>query len=380
MNKQEFLVLIDKYLAGEASEKEMELLVRYYQSFQGNDDWNENELGAKHDTADSIFNRIQEGIEVPRRSKIFTIGRMAAAAAVIGLLLAGTLLWVNRHHRNEIVQRNSYTHDVLPGSDKATLTLANGSTVTLEDAKNGTLAQQGAAKVVKIGGKLAYGSTNADSKEVLYNTVSTPRGGTYQIELTDGSKVWLNAESSLRFPTAFAGKQRRVEVTGEAYFEVADRKSMPFVVSVNGAEVQVLGTHFDVMAYSDEDALKTTLLEGAVKFVSGGKISLLRPGQQSQMTSDGKDGQIKVVNDVDVGEVIAWKNGLFQFEKADIGTVMRQLARWYDVDVEYRNKSEGDLLHVEIPRNTKLSDVLKALEVAGAGKFELEGKRIIVTR
>lgn len=380
MNKQEFLALIDKYLAGEASEKELDLLVRYYQSFQGNGDWNENELGAKGDTADRIFNRIQEGIKVPRRPNIFTIGRMAAAAAVIGLLLAGTLLWVNRHDRNEIVQRNSYTHDVLPGGDKATLTLANGSTVALDDAKNGTLAQQGAAKVVKIGGKLAYGSTNSDSKEVLYNTVSTPRGGTYQIELTDGSKVWLNAESSLRFPTAFSGKERRVEITGEAYFEVADRKSMPFVVSVNGAEVQVLGTHFDVMAYSDEDALKTTLLEGAVKFVSGDKTNLLRPGQQSQLTRDGKDGQIKVVNDVDVDEVIAWKNGLFQFEKADIGTVMRQLARWYDVDVEYRNKKEGDLLHVEIPRNTKLSDVLKALEVAGAGKFELEGKRIIVTR
>ena len=380
MNNQEFLALIDKYLAGEASENEIDLLVRYYQSFQGNDDWNEKELGVKGDSADKIFSRIQKGILVPRRPKIFTIGRMAAAAAVIGLLLAGKLLLVNRHDRNEIVQENGKKNDVLPGRDRAILTLANGSTVTLDDAKNGTLAQQGAAKVVKIGGKLAYGPTNADSKEVLYNTVSTPRGGTYQIELTDGSKVWLNAESSLRFPTAFAGKQRRVEVTGEAYFEVADRKSMPFVVSVNGAEVQVLGTHFDVMAYSDEDALKTTLLEGAVKFVSGGNTSLLRPGQQSQLTRDGKDGQIKVVNDVDVDEVIAWKNGLFQFEKADIGTVMRQLARWYDVDVEYRNKREGDLLHVEIPRNTKLSDVLKALEVAGAGKFELEGKSIIVTR
>jgi len=380
VNNQEFLALIDKYLAGEASENEIDLLVRYYQSFQGNDDWNEKELGVKGDSADKIFSRIQKGILVPRRPKIFTIGRMAAAAAVIGLLLAGKLLLVNRHDRNEIVQENGKKNDVLPGRDRAILTLANGSTVTLDDAKNGTLAQQGAAKVVKIGGKLAYGPTNADSKEVLYNTVSTPRGGTYQIELTDGSKVWLNAESSLRFPTAFAGKQRRVEVTGEAYFEVADRKSMPFVVSVNGAEVQVLGTHFDVMAYSDEDALKTTLLEGAVKFVSGGNTSLLRPGQQSQLTRDGKDGQIKVVNDVDVDEVIAWKNGLFQFEKADIGTVMRQLARWYDVDVEYRNKREGDLLHVEIPRNTKLSDVLKALEVAGAGKFELEGKSIIVTR
>jgi ferric-dicitrate binding protein FerR (iron transport regulator) len=252
--------------------------------------------------------------------------------------------------------------------------LADGSTIILDNVQNGTLAQQGNTKVIKEDGKLAYNLTSTGINEVLYNTISTPRGGQYQVDLPDGSRVWLNAASSLHFPTAFVGKERRVEITGEAYFEVAKNKAQPFIVSVNGAEVQVLGTHFNVMAYNDENAIKTTLLEGSVKFVNGSTSSLLKPGQQSQLS---ENGQVKVVSNVDVDAVTAWKNGNFDFQGEDIETVMRQLSRWYNVDVVYRNKPD-ELFYAEIPRNTKLSDVLKALELTGKLRFGIEGKKIIV--
>ena len=313
------------------------------------------------------------------RVKILTFSRIAVAASVIGLLLFGAYSWFSRMDKKEIatseIKNISYKNDVLPGGDKAMLTLADGSTIVLNDAQNGNLVQQGNTKVIKLDGKLAYNAANAGIGEILYNTISTPRGGQYQVELPDGSKVWLNAASSLHFPTAFVGKERRVEISGEAYFEVAKNKSMPFIVSVNGSEIQVLGTHFNVMAYNDEDAVKTTLLEGSVKFASGNNSSLLKPGQQAQLTTE---GQVKVVSDVDVDEVVAWKNGMFDFEDASLGTVTRQLSRWYDVDIVNQNKNIEDLFVVEMPRSSKLSDVLKVLELTGNIKFEIDGKKIIV--
>ncbi|HEX6169267.1 MAG TPA: FecR domain-containing protein, partial [Chitinophagaceae bacterium] len=185
---------------------------------------------------------------------------------------------------------------------------------------------------------------------------------------------WLNATSSIHFPTSFAGKERRVEITGEAYFEIAKNRDMPFIVTVNNAEVQVLGTHFNVNAYNDEENVKTTLLEGSVKFVSRDNINMLKPGQQSQLTNN---GLIKLVSNVDVEEVVAWKNGMFDFENAGIETVMRQLARWYDVEIEYNGKTD-DLFIAEMRRNIKLSDALKALELTGKVKFDIQGKKIIV--
>ncbi len=305
----------------------------------------------------------------------------AAAAAVI-LLIGSVVVYqlsISKPTSTDIAKKeakdNRYKNDVLPGGDKAVLTLADGSTIVLDSAKNGTLAQQGATQVIKLGGKLAYDPTGTGSKEVVYNTITTPRGGQYQVELPDGSQVWLNAASSLRFPTAFAGKERRVEISGEAYFEVAKNKAMPFIVSVNGAEVQVLGTHFNIMAYNEEKAVRTTLLEGSVRFVSGNNASLLKPGQQSQLS---KEGQVNVISSVDVDEVMAWKNGMFYFEGEDIETVMRQLARWYDVEVDFKGQQIDNLFYAKIPRSSKLSDVLKVLELTGNIKFEIEGKKITV--
>ena len=304
--------------------------------------------------------------------------RLAAAALVVGIIVLAAYFFNSQNGNSKTQTTVSGTktreNDVLPGGNKAVLTLADGSTIILDDAQDGNVAQQGNTRIFKVAGKLAY-SAASDNKELLYNTISTPRGGQYQIELPDGSLVWLNAASSLRFPSAFVGNERKVSMTGEAYFEIAKSRSMPFVVTVDDAEIRVLGTHFNVMAYNEEPAVKTTLLQGAVKFESGFSSCLLKPGQQAKLS---KEGQLKVADDANLEEVMAWKNGNFHFEGASIETVMGQLSRWYNVDVTY-NKSISDLFYLEMSRNTKLSDVLKVLELAGNLKFKIEGKKITVS-
>ena len=375
----------------EWTSKEMKWLLNYLENSDGaeliqlmqkhfSDDL-ENSKGISPEASIKLFNAIHDKIRSeskPVKRRITSLRKIAIAASVIGILLLSTFLLYNRNtskgNVNAEGREQRFKNDVSPGGDKATLTLADGSSILLDDAQNGTLAQQGSSKVIKVGGKLMYDPTNNNSKEIVYNTISTPNGGQYQLELPDGSLVWLNATSSIHFPTSFVGKERHVEITGEAYFEVAKNRDMPFIVTVNGAEVQVLGTHFNVNAYSDEDNVKTTLLEGSVKFVSGANINMLKPGQQSQLASN---GLIKVVSNVDVDEVVAWKNGMFDFENAGIETVMRQLSRWYDVEIEYKGKTD-DLFIAEMRRNIKLSDALKALELTGRVKFEIQGKKIIV--
>jgi ferric-dicitrate binding protein FerR (iron transport regulator) len=375
----------------EWTSKEMQWLLSYLENSDGaeliqlmqkhfSDDL-ENSKGISPETSAKLFKAIHDKIKAdskPARRYVIPLRKIAVAASVIGLLLLSALLLFNLNTSkgtlNAKVNEQRFKNDVLPGGDKATLTLADGSTVILDEAKNGILAQQGSSKIIKVGGKLLYDPTDKNSKDVVYNTISTPKGGQYQLELPDGSLVWLNATSSIHFPTSFAGKERRVAITGEAYFEVAKNRDMPFIVTVNGAEVQVLGTHFNVNAYSDEDNVKTTLLEGSVKIVHGANINMLKPGQQSQLTTD---GLIKVVSNVDVDGVVAWKNGMFDFENAGIETVMRQLSRWYDVEIEYKGKTD-DLFIAEMRRNIKLSDALKALELTGKVKFEIQGKKIIV--
>jgi ferric-dicitrate binding protein FerR (iron transport regulator) len=340
---------------------------------------------------DTIHEEIGLAAPAVKASLVHLYFRRIAAAALIGLVLTGGLYLAITMSRGKSMRENvaagnkmrpSVRNDVLPGREKAILTLADGSTVSLDDAKNGTLTLQGATKVLKLDGKLSYEAIDGKlsaTNQITYNTIATPRGGQYQVVLPDGSRVWLNAASSLRFPTAFSGKERRVEVRGEAYFEIAKNASMPFTVAIPSAtgvsEVQVLGTHFNINAYDDDALLKTTLLEGSVKFVNGDKARVLNPGEQSQLA---RNGQMNISDRIDVSEVMAWKNGLFHFEGSDITTVMKQLSRWYDVDIVYGEKKVTDLFHAEIPRNTNLSDVLKALALTGKVEFKVEDKKIIV--
>lgn len=323
---------------------------------------------------------IHQKIKVPEaRPNVLQlwIKRVAVAACFIGIITTGAFYLIKKNVTKVAVNHRvskGFSNDVNAGGNKATLTLANGSKVILDDVKNGTVSNQGNTKVIKTNGKLAYSADDNEVNGDVYNTLSTPRGGRYQLVLPDGSQVWLNAASSIRFPTAFTGKERTVEITGEAYFEVAKNKALPFVVKVNNSEVRVFGTHFNVMAYNDEAAIKTTLLEGSVQFSNGASSYMLKPGQQSELN---KSGQVKVLSDVDVDNVIAWKNNLFEFENAGIEDIMRQLSRSYDVDVVY-NKKVNDRFFAEIPTTSKLSEVLKALELTGKVNFDIQGRKIII--
>jgi ferric-dicitrate binding protein FerR (iron transport regulator) len=315
---------------------------------------------------------------------------VAAAASILLLLSVGAYLIFNNLAPKQIAeaakQQQIREDDVAPGGNKAILTLANGTQIILDSAANGALTQQGNTKIIKLdNGQLAYdplnhSSTSLRTVEVLYNTISTPKGGQYQIVLADGSKVWLNAASSLRFPTSFSGKERKVELTGEGYFEVAKNAAMPFRVSVNGMQVEALGTHFNVNAYSDESSIKTTLLEGAVKMKndmpanSGSSSILLAPGEQADFT---KDHNFKINSNPNLEEIIAWKDGNFEFNDTPITDIMRQISRWYDVEVDYKGEQPAHKLTGKISRNVNLSSLIDMLQYTGVN-MKIENKKIII--
>jgi len=269
-------------------------------------------------------------------------------------------------------------NDVAPGRDNAILTLADGSVILLDSAANGELVLEGNTKVLKMNGQILYTENGASTSKVIYNTMSTARGNQYQLQLADGSKAWLNAASSIRFPTAFTGNERRVEITGEVYFEVAHNAAKPFIVKIapvpggDSCEVQVLGTHFNISAYDDEAAIKTTLAEGKVKVAKAGSIVLLQPLQQAILNKGNK--KLKVLQ-ADVEKELAWKAGMFEFQDDDLQTIMRQLARWYDVKVSFERPVSKKLFNGSIRRQASLSQVLQILKLAGVS-YTLEGKSV----
>lgn len=310
------------------------------------------------------------------------------AAAVILIAALGSY-WFVKHNKNKDVAKVETTqkpvvNDVKPGQYKAKLTLDDGTTMILDSAKNGQLVQQGGITVLSKDGKLVYQNSSPvgggrEGAKVLYNTLSTAKGESYATVLSDGTQVWLNSLSSIRYPVTFTGELRQVEITGEAYFEVAHNSSMPFVVKVNDLQIQVLGTHFNINSYADEPAMKTTLLQGKVRVRSTATNQqlILAPGEQAQM--DKQTQAISKTKDVDVDAEVAWRFGLFQFNNADLKTVMRQLERWYDVQVTYEgNIQNGDFEFLgKLPRNMNLSQVLGILEKQDV-HFKIEGKKIIV--
>lgn len=271
---------------------------------------------------------------------------------------------------------------IMPGGEKAILTLGDGSTIVLNNAKNGELASQGNTKILKLtDGRLAYEKGRDRSTMVAFNAIQTPRGGQYRITLPDGTNVWLNAASSLRYPTAFSGKERSVEMTGEAYFEVAKDSSRPFRVLVNAAgkapaTIEVLGTHFNVNAYRDEANIKATLLEGSVKLTKGAAANILQPGQQAGIS---EAGSIAITNSVDLDQVVAWKNGYFIFNSQDVPSIMRQISRWFDVEVSYRGTISEETFSGMVSRQSNIAQVLKIMEMGGI-KFQIDGRKIVVLK
>lgn len=303
------------------------------------------------------------------------------AAAVLLFVVAGTawLLERSREGHPATVVAGVVAHDADPGSSKAILTLADGKTVALDSMHSGVIGRQGREELVSRGKQLIYQQVgDAASGEIGYNVLMTPRGGQYNVVLPDGTKVWLNADSYLRYPTTFSGGSREVELRGEGYFEVAARADAPFHVQVlrgkrEPLRVDVLGTHFNIMDYDDEPVLRTTLLEGAVRVSKGAAAIVLRPGQQARL--EGEDRL--VVGQADVEEAVAWKNGLFKFDGASIGEVMRQVSRWYDLDVEYVHGVPKDLFQGEMYRDVRVSEILNILQASGV-HFTVEGKKLLV--
>lgn len=298
-----------------------------------------------------------------------------AVAAMLTLLVGAGGLWLllNKSTSGPLVefQAKEPAIDVLPGGNKALLTLADGSTIVLDSAKNGTLSSQGNSQIIKLhDGQLAYNNAKGSKwGKALYNTIATPKGGQYQLKLADGSMVWLNAASSLHFPATFAGNERKVILTGEAYFEVSQNSKVPFKVYVNDMEVLVLGTQFNVNAYGDEGKFKTTLLEGSVKVSVGKEGDLLKPGQQALFETT--SGKLQKITQVDMNEVLAWKNNELIFNETELRIAMLTLSRWYDFDVIYEDSLPPTYLYGSISRDKGLAEVLKIMDASGL-KFRIE--------
>jgi hypothetical protein len=336
---------------------------------------------------DRIKNAIAEDIEpleaprVPLYRRLWF--RISAAAGVI-FFISITAFYFQHQNNNRVSAQTQGTveqvKDIPPGINNAVLTLDNGTMIVLDSAADGTLIQQGGIKVLKINGQIAYDkAANANPQAApTYNTITTARGNQYQVILADGSKVWLNAASSIHFPSYFTGNERKVEITGEAYFEVAKDAAKPFRVEFNNqsgekGEIEVLGTHFNVNAYPEEEDIQTTLLEGSVKIKRGRNVLMLAPGQQAKVTSD----DITLKNDVVLSQVVAWKDGFFVFNNSDIKMIMRQVARWYDVEVDFEGRIPLEGFTGKVSRNVPLSKFIKVLELNDVN-VKTEGRKIII--
>lgn len=320
-----------------------------------------------------------------KKAPVYSMSRKLAAAVILLVASAGIYFVVDRLQKKNknlvAAEIKNHSFDVNPGTNKATLRLSDGSLIVLDSSHNGTLTVQGGTSVLKRdNGQLVYNTLKdqpgaGENTGVLYNTIATPRGGQYQVMLSDGTRVWLNAASSLRYPASFKGDERVVELKGEGYFEVARNAAKPFIVKTNDMSIRVLGTHFNVLAYDDE-INSTTLLEGSIQVLGNNTSTIVKPGQQVQLNK--ADNSLKTVNDADLDEAVAWKNGYFQFCDANLPAIMRQISRWYDIDVVYRNDGRKHGFNGKIDRNTKLSSIVDALKQVGIN-CSLEKNRLLVT-
>jgi len=368
--KSSFEDLYARYLRNEVSPQELE------QFFQQSQQVSPEVLQLLLDkTWDETLPQVSEPVLRSRQKS----PRVALLALVLVLLcVAGWYSWVHTGQRVQpLASRPSPTVLApLPGTDRATLVLGDGRRVALTSIANGDMTTQGATHLYKQGNTLAYRAPGSGGTTVLYNTLETPRGGKYRLVLPDGSRVWLDAASSLRFPTAFVGSERRVALTGQAYFEVTKNARQPFLVEAAGTTVRVLGTHFNVMAYTDEQRLQTTLLEGSVQVTKGTAVALLRPGQQATLPTGGQQFQLALAN---TEAAVAWKNEVFSFADADMPAVMRQLARWYALDVRYQGAVPTAHFTGELSRTQSLAAILEVLRASGV-HLQLRGTTLLVQR
>lgn len=360
---------LDSWL--EASEKNIQLFEELTdeRNIQRALDW------YNHLQKEEALKTIKEKIPfVPERKKRSILFSVSVAAAVIFFIAVGILFWnkqKNRPNSKENIAQQNPSTDVQPGGNRAVLTLSDGRQIILDSRKNGNLLKEGNTQLVKSDSSLSYSKTEAKLQPVI-NTISVPKGGQYQITLSDGTKVWLNASSSLRFPTAFTEKERMVELTGEGYFEITHNAAHPFKVKVGDIEVQDIGTAFNINSYGDEVENKTTLIEGSLKITKGTNEKVLYPGEQAEVTN--KNITVQKVN---ARAVIAWKNGAFDFKNTLFPTVMKELERWYNIEIENKDQNKTHL-NATIKRNVPLSKMLMLLEGQGGVHFKWKGKKLLI--
>lgn len=384
--------LAARYRAGLCSAEEIEQIRQWYDEFETNGyalPPDEEIDRASFEAALTVIRQVNEQqrnttaehndnadpIVISIRKKRLRFIRYAAAAVLLIITGIGAYRYLKPSAKNNTLVQAA-RKDIAPGSNKAVLTLSNGNRIVLNNAQNGNLAQQGSTAVhKKDSGLVAYqvtaGNPQPADTPVDFNTISTPRGGQYQVILPDGTKAWLNAASSIRFPVMFKGTTRNVETTGEVYFEVAKDKRKPFIVATAGQTVTVLGTHFNIMAYQDENSVVTTLLEGSVNVARGDQSKTLKPGEQAIV-----DQGIKITT-ADTEDAIAWKNGLTAFTDADLKTIMRKASRWYDIDIEYRGQINERTFTGAISRKSNLSALLKILALNRI-QSSVNGNKLIV--
>ncbi len=387
--------LIEQYLTGELSLEEKIELERWMDGAEQNRKFFEELTDPEilksslekmdHFDRNRVWDKFQLGIrqweetpaaKVPVRLMARSRFRWIAAAAIFVGITGGTYFLMHKRTADlPVIATRPVKTDLSPGGNRAVLTLSNGSKIILDSAHNGMLAEQGNTKIVKTdSGRLAYTIENNKSSEksaaIEENILTTPRGGQYQLVLPDGTKVWLNAASSITYPASFAGNERKVTVTGEVYFEVVHNAHQPFRVKVNDQTMEDIGTSFNINAYPEETSVNTTLLEGSVKI---NKAVILKPGQQARIIQS----KIHVVNDADLDEVMAWKNGKMNLTNCSVQQVMNLISRWYDVDIKYTGRIPVKNFFAVIDRNVPLSVVLEALQAYGVNTT-LEGNTLVV--
>lgn len=394
MNKEDFLIILEKYNQGIARKEEESFLFAYYRLFDLEEDVLDRlDADAKQNLKNSIKEEIdkrilQTDVNQSLEKDGYTVNfhfRWLAAAMLIAVSSLGYFFYNRSINKSvdpqEFVQKKE--QKIVPGTNQALLTLENGEVIVLNNQKDGVVSQQSGVSVRKLkDGQLVYEMKESLTENSVLNTVSTPKGGQYQLILADGSKVWLNAASSIKFPSAFGNTERLVEITGEVYFEVASDPLKPFKVKSENQLIEVLGTRFNVNTYRDELSSKTTLIEGKVSIskLTNGQANLrgsriMKPGQQATVDKNSPD---IILETVDTEQSVAWKNGYFKFDKADIQTVMRQICRWYDVEAEYKGKLSTDLFAGEIKRDEDVNKVLRILQLSNID-VRIKGRKIIIS-
>jgi transmembrane sensor len=383
MQKEYLAHLLELYHKGELSEQQSVELDHWFRSLSGGsklDDWL-TEAGGQEQLKAQLYKSFKTNyISKKKNQKIFTV-RNLSVAATIAMVFSISFYFIGKQKKTEsagfTVIKNT-PQPITPGKNNAILTLSNGAQIDLNDAKTGDLISESDLKVRKTKhGALIYNAVSNSTAKISFNTISTPRGGQYQVILSDGTHVWLNAASSLKYPTQFTGDNREVELSGEAYFEVAHNAKQPFQVISKKQKITVLGTHFNINTYDDEPVVKTTLLEGSVR-IEGKNINqtrILKPGQQAIL--DNFDFNVQAA---DLKSTVAWKNGFFRFQDEEIKVIMNQIARWYDVDIIYAGNFDGMHFSVYISRDKSVEQILTLLRLTKSIKFKMEGRKIIVMK